>query len=159
MAMSPSDENNRDILSWLDRLRSSLPTSTTRPIPGPSTLQNAGGSNPNAFSFDSRPKQQDGHDSEGESPVLKSASVHQKLAAEYGFNPANSGQDDDDDITTAQGVEKLQSLPDENVPLGLIANLSLDDARTQGASVKQPGDGITEDTLDEDIVGDLLSIL
>ncbi|KAI0795864.1 hypothetical protein C8Q75DRAFT_744153 [Abortiporus biennis] len=120
MATSPSDQNNRNVLAWLDRLQSSVQSAGT-----------PGGAK--AFGLESR---QQGVQEESE-------------------------DDSEDDPTTGRTVvprdvedlqaedEKLHSLPDAAVPLGLIANLALSNTNSKKAASR---DGEAE-VEDDDNVG------
>ncbi|KAF8881560.1 hypothetical protein BD779DRAFT_1545499 [Infundibulicybe gibba] len=107
MATSPSDENNHQVIEWLDRLKASVATAGAK-------------AGPKAFTLDARGQRGPGDDdSDDESPS-------KTYAQAFGLTPPvdNDGEDDDDGST--EGTDKLrQSLPDSHVPLGLFANLAL----------------------------------
>ncbi|KAG5643990.1 hypothetical protein DXG03_009280 [Asterophora parasitica] len=129
MATSPSDQNNKDILAWLDRLQSSV---------------RAAGGKGGADAFkDLRGTAAVDDDSDGE---------------ETHGQPFLTAPLDDDDTNTVGGeesvapVDKLSSLPDSDAPLGLIANLSL--SNTKPRPKKDANDiAAAEENLDDDDVG------
>lgn len=129
MATSPSDQNNRNILAWLDRLQSSV--------------QSAGGNGgARAFRDLRDSKALDDEDSD----------VEQRTHAKrLGLVPpvTNDGDNGDDEDATLVD-DKLSSLPDSHVPLGLIANLSLSNSKKSGR--KEQKDIGVEDNLDDDDV-------
>ncbi len=114
MATSPSDQNKQNILTWLDRLQDSV-----------RTAGRTGGSQ--AFNLDSRTRENtDGEeesDSEGE---------------EGGENTERGSVGT---VKLEEEEKKMQLLPDTAVPLGLIADLSLNN--TKKTSTK--GDDDTDD--------------
>lgn len=115
MATSPSDQNNRDIIAWLDKLQGSV--------------QSAGvAAGDHVFKLDSRAKTE--YDSDHDSDIQDE---------EYDLI-------DDED----RGTEKMSSLPDPTVPLGLIAKMSLSNPKAKAAS--NNGDIASTDTLDDDNV-------
>ncbi|KAG6852894.1 hypothetical protein C0991_008344 [Blastosporella zonata] len=129
MATSPSDQNNKSILDWLDRLQSSVRTA-------------GGQGGPNAFK-DLRGGHAEDDDSDRE----------ETHAQRFGV----VAHPDDDDSQTVGGEEstvvndKLSSLPDSDTPLGLIANLSLSNNKSKGK--KDAKDLATaEENLDDDNV-------
>src|ERR1700722_20099176 len=108
MATSPSDQNNKDILAWLDRLQDSVRKTgeNQKPSPNPDTAVRA----------QQAEQQQDDTDEDA-----AAASPDQERDAD-----ADAGADDADaDAADAEEALQNQSLPDAAVPLGLIANLSL----------------------------------
>ncbi|KAG5730335.1 Protein priB [Termitomyces sp. T112] len=130
MATSPSDQNNKNILEWLDRLQASV--------------RSAGGkAGPNAFK-DLRNTNIEDDDSDAED-------IHE---SRFGLVVPT----DDDDSQTVGGEDitatndKLSSLPDSDTPLGLIANLSLSNNKSRG---KKDAKEIVaaEENLDDDDVG------
>jgi len=132
MATSPSDQHNRNIVAWLDRMQSSL-----QPPQGKGGLA--------TFKLDSRPIPPPLHLDED----------------------SDDGSDHNDDTKDAEGTppdpEKISSLPDSAVPLGLIATLSLSNtkAKNNGKSKSKPeGDPVNpEDVDDDDVVCLCLSFL
>ncbi|RDB22039.1 Protein priB [Hypsizygus marmoreus] len=132
MATSPSDQNNRNILAWLDRLQSSVRTAGGKG--GPSAFKDLRGTNP-----------ADDDDSD----------VEESHAQRYGLVPP---PDDDDatvggDESAGQANDKLSSLPDSHVPLGLIANLSLSNNKAKHGKKDQKDIIASEENLDDDDVG------
>lgn len=99
MATSPSDQNNSNIIAWLDRLNSSVRTA-------------GGHGGPKAFSLEARGKAEQA-DSDNEE------SDHR----------AGDNKDDPDDDGEEEESDDLRGLPDTAVPLGLIANLSLSNSK------------------------------
>jgi hypothetical protein len=116
MATSPSDQNKQNILTWLDRLQDSV-----------RTAGRSGGMK--AFNLESRHREgTDGEESESE-------------AEEVG-EPTERGSVG---TVKVEEDERQQLLPDTAVPLGLIADLSLNN--TSKTSTK--GD---EDIDDDNVV-------
>ncbi|KIY45806.1 hypothetical protein FISHEDRAFT_48653 [Fistulina hepatica ATCC 64428] len=131
LATSPSDQQNRNILDWLDRLQRSVNSN--------------GMAGDQAFRLDSRASQDDGDDSADDMSPSHTAVLSPAQA--YGEFGASSSDSDSDKIRSA--------LPDVNVPLGLIASLSLSGARgnnAKGGKVDIAG-LLEEDDLDDDNVG------
>jgi hypothetical protein len=95
MATSPSDQNNKDLLMWLDRLHNSGTTAGDQEVA-------------KSYKLELRRAAEDDGDESEEDP------------AGADEDPGTGGDDDDDD-----DVVQNQNLPDAAVPLGLIANLSL----------------------------------
>ncbi|KAG6906482.1 hypothetical protein DXG01_013721 [Tephrocybe rancida] len=131
MATSPSDQNNKSILDWLDRLQSSVRTAGGKA--GPNAFKDLRGSNP----------EEDDSDRE--------ETIH---AQRFGLV---APPDDDDNQTigdeeSAAADDKLSSLPDSDTPLGLIANLSLSNNKSKGKKdAKELASA--EENLDDDDVG------
>ncbi|KAF9467566.1 fungal-specific transcription factor domain-containing protein [Collybia nuda] len=136
MATSPSDQNNRNILAWLDRLKSSVQSS----------VQTAGGKGgPSAFKDLRGFNAVDDEDSDAET---------ESQAQRYGLVPPPEGDEAaGDEEGTVQDDDKLSSLPDSHVPLGLIANLSLSNNKAKHGKKEQKDAGTSEDNLDDDDVG------
>jgi hypothetical protein len=114
MATSPTDQGNKNIIAWLDRLQASV-----RDQPGGKPI-------PGAFRLDAR----DGDSEEGSSSDAATAHKPRMTHAQkfglvdddlestlHSHGGSASGDDDDEPVQS--------SLPDSHVPLGLIANLSL----------------------------------
>ncbi|KAI0643341.1 fungal-specific transcription factor domain-containing protein [Trametes meyenii] len=117
MATSPTDQNNQNVIAFLDRLQSSV--------------QNAGGSaGVNAFKMDQRAE---GHSDESDEE-WQDASAHD--LTERG----SPGQAEDDE-PLKDAEDKPQALPDQTVPIGLLAKLALDNnkrkPRKSGAKPKE----------------------
>jgi hypothetical protein len=140
MATSPSDQNNRNILAWLDRLQSSV--------------RSAGGKGgPQAFKDLREFKAGSDEDSDME---------HTTHAQRYGLvPPANNDGDNGDDEDATLVDDKLSSLPDSHVPLGLIANLSLSNSKAKNGRKEQKDNIAAEENLDDDDVvsGSLIRVL
>jgi hypothetical protein len=137
MATSPSDQNNRNIVAWLDRLQSSL-----KPAQGKGGLS--------AFKVDPGPPRGDTHiddDSDEASDHNPGASDDTKDFLDGGGDANGSPED----------PAKLQSLPDAAVPLGLIANLSLSNSKAKNGGKSKPrqegADPANPDNEDDDDVG------
>jgi hypothetical protein len=141
MATSPSDQNNRNIVAWLDRMQSSL-----------QTPQGKGGLG--AFKLGPCVPRGDMHIDDDSDD----ASDHNHGA----FDDKKDVIDGGDPNGSPQEPEKLQSLPDAAVPLGLIANLSLSNTKAKGggkSKPKQDGDPANPEDVDDDDVVCLLYIL
>ncbi len=126
MATSPSDQNNRNVIAWLDRLQDSV-----------RTAGRSGG--PQAFNLDSRTRQ-DGAEDDSE----------QESEREELDEPTERGS-----IGTQRGAvrngdeEQLQLIPDPTVPLGLIADLALNNSRKTST---KDGDETDDDNLVSHVV-------
>lgn len=128
MATSPSDQNNRNVLAWLDRLQSSV-----------RDAGNAAG--PNVFT-ELRNKEEAESDGDSETPAIE-------LVA--------SEDEDPEGGSTSGDAEKIQaSLPDAHVPLGLIANLSINSSKVKGKKDRARDVNVTEEDLNDDNVVRLL---
>ncbi|KAG5352010.1 hypothetical protein C0989_004205 [Termitomyces sp. Mn162] len=137
MATSPSDQNNKNILEWLDRLQASV--------------RSAGGkAGPNAFK-DLRNTNIEDDDSDAED-------IHE---SRFGLVVPT----DDDDSQTVGGEDitatndKLSSLPDSDTPLGLIANLSLSNNKSRGKKDAKEIVAAEENLDDDDVVCAFLPFL
>jgi hypothetical protein len=128
MATSPSDQNNRNVLGWLDQLQASVRDAG----------QKAG---PKAF-LDFRNLDATEEDSDAESDS-KRTQVEGPAMGDGGRNStATKGEEQDEE-------DKLQSsLPDAHVPLGLIADLSLSNSKANRKKEAK----LHEDDLDDDNV-------
>lgn len=116
MATSPSDQNNRNVIAWLDRLEESV--------------QAAGRSGGvEAFKMESRQRDSPGDGEESDDDD------------EDGTERASAQGDEDEDDVQA----KLQALPDATVPLGLLAHLSLDNPKTKKGKRRGKADGSDND--------------
>ena len=130
MATSPTDQNNQNVLAWLDRLQASV--------------QAAGASGGvNAFKMDARA---DGPSDDSEEGGAEGA----------GGEPTERGSvgqpEDDEPLKDAE--DRPTALPNEAVPIGLLANLALDNKskRRRKPSAK-PKEG---ESSDDDVVSSLL---
>ncbi|KAF7798317.1 hypothetical protein EIP86_009538 [Pleurotus ostreatoroseus] len=119
MATSPSDQNNRNVLAWLDRLEASV-----------RTAGRSGGAN--AFSLDSRVRAEGEEESEQESE------------AEEGGGDTERGSVGTDGTAKEEGEHLL---PDAAVPLGLIAKLALDNKKKSTAQSSKDGDETDDDNV------------
>ncbi|EKM51056.1 uncharacterized protein PHACADRAFT_263020 [Phanerochaete carnosa HHB-10118-sp] len=123
MATSPSDQNNKNVLAWLERLEHSVRT--------------AGGSGgPGAFGLSSRSEQESTTEDE-----LDSETEEQVEPTERGSTTGTVKVEED---------EKNQSLPSSEVPLGLIAELALSN-KPRGSKGRKPVKD--EEETDDDNVG------
>ncbi|KAI9068941.1 hypothetical protein FKP32DRAFT_1671776 [Trametes sanguinea] len=126
MATSPTDQNNQNVIAFLDRLQASVST--------------AGSSAMNAFKLDSRAsteEKSDDSDDEGQHGDMN----------ELTERGSANGQDDEDDEPLKDAEDKPQALPDQTVPIGLIAKLALDNRRKQKPkkSAAKPKDNESSD--------------
>ncbi len=102
MATSPTDQNNQNVLAWLDRLQASVQAAGT-----PRGL--------NAFKMDVRAdgpsddSEEDGADGAGGEATERGSVGH---------------PEDDEPLKDAE--DRPTALPNEAVPIGLLANLALD---------------------------------
>ena len=132
MATSPSDQNNRNVLAWLDRLQSSVRTA-------------GGKGGPQAFKALRENRGASDEESDGEQ--------HKTHAERYGLvSPVNNDGDNGDDEDETLVDDKLSSLPESHVPLGLIANLSLSNSKAKNARKEQKDAVVAEENLDDDDV-------
>ena len=129
MATSPSDQNNRNVIAWLDRLQSSI--------------REAGNhKGPRAFHELRTIDQED--ESEPDSEGRRT----QAHAAEPTIKDNQSVADD-----VAQDDDKLQStLPESHVPLGLIADLSISNSKSSRRKASAKEAQINEEDLNDDNV-------
>ena len=126
MATSPTDQNNQNVLAWLDRLQASVQAAGT-----------TGGLS--AFKMDARAdgpsddSEEDGADGAGGEPTER----------------GSVGQPEDDE-PLKDAEDRPTALPNEAVPIGLLANLALDNKskRKKKANAK-PKDN---ESSDDDVV-------
>ena len=102
MATSPSDQNNQNVLAWLERMEASVQTAGT-----------TGGLK--AFQLDSRAKPEEVADDVSDDDTDNGID-----------DPTERGTQADQD---AGDDEKLYPLPEPTVPIGLIARVSLSDKK------------------------------
>jgi hypothetical protein len=130
MATSPSDQNNTNVLGWLDRLQASIRDAGSK-------------AGPQAFR-DLRNFENAEDDSEGESDSRTQAQIYASVSK------------DDDKTDESLGVEaKLQSsLPEAHVPIGLLADLSLSNNNANRKKDKPTKEGVLdeEDLNDDNVV-------
>lgn len=118
LATSPSDQNNKNVIAWLDRLEHSVRT--------------AGGSGgPSAFGLGSRGEQESANEEETESE-----NEEQDEATERGSATGAVKVEED---------ERNRGLPSSEVPLGLIAELALSSKPRGGKGKKTVKDDDTDD--------------
>ncbi|KDR72902.1 hypothetical protein GALMADRAFT_73007 [Galerina marginata CBS 339.88] len=131
MATSPSDQNNGNVLAWLDRLQSSVRDAGNK-------------TGPRAF-LDLRGVDTVEEESEADTENAKSGQEG-TMKQETG-DEAQAGD-------ALQESEKLQSsLPDAHVPLGLLADLSLSNNKANRKKDHAKDVGLNEDDLNDDNVG------
>lgn len=123
MATSPSDQDNTNVLAWLDRLQSSV--------------QDTGGSGGPAAFTDLR--NQEDAESDGESDDAATDMPHQE---DDGAGDGSSNETDNMQAT----------LPDAHVPLGLLANMSIDSGKCKGKKDRGRNVNLTEEDLNDDNV-------
>ncbi|CAL1702548.1 unnamed protein product [Somion occarium] len=123
MATSPSDQNNQNVLAWLDRMETSVRTAGT----------SAG---TKAFQLDSRTRPDVEDDSDDESDDANDDPTERGTVVD---SQEREDANNDD--------EKLFSIPDATVPIGLIANLSLGNKKKTKAKVED------RETDDDDDLG------
>ncbi|KAL0566819.1 hypothetical protein V5O48_015183 [Marasmius crinis-equi] len=141
MATSPSDSRNPNVIAWLDRLQSSVPSAGGK----------LGGK---AFELDGRSKGTEEEEDSDKEDNMTHAQRFGLVGPDGGSTESDDGQDgNDDDGDDAKNTRRLQSsLPDSHVPLGLIANLSLSNSKKVGSGKKDgagAGASKKEDLLDE----------
>ena len=127
MATSPSDQNNKNVLAWLDRLQSSIRDAGSK-------------TGPQAFR-DLRDFENIEDDSEGESDGRTQAQIY-----------ATAAKDDGDDDNAD---ESLGALPEAHVPIGLLADLSLSNSNANRKKDKPNKEGAAleeEDLNDNNVV-------
>ncbi|KAI8977809.1 hypothetical protein BD414DRAFT_554477 [Trametes punicea] len=122
MATSPTDQNNQNVIAFLDRLQASVQTAGS----------SAGAS---AFRMDSRGPgdgKSDESDDEGQ---------------DMGTNePTERGsQADEDDEPLKDAEDKPQALPDQTVPIGLLAKLALDNRKKTRKTGTKPKENESSD--------------
>ncbi|KAF9483717.1 hypothetical protein BDN70DRAFT_799393 [Pholiota conissans] len=137
MATSPSDQNNRNVLAWLDRLQSSVRDAGKQ-------------AGPRAFLDLRTIDAEEDSDPESESKRTQGQAQAQAQAPESQSKDTQSIAGDE----ASQDEEKLQStLPESHVPLGLIADLSLSNSKAYRKKDHAKEAHINEDDLNDDNVG------
>ncbi|KAI0631459.1 hypothetical protein C8Q77DRAFT_1159249 [Trametes polyzona] len=132
MATSPTDQNNQNVIAFLDRLQASVQTAGS----------SAGVA---AFKADSRHAN---HNSGGESDEeWQHADAGANELTERG---SAAGAQDEDDEPLKDAEDKPQALPDQTVPIGLLAKLSLENSRRRS---KKAGAKPKENESSDDDVG------
>ncbi|CDO69738.1 hypothetical protein BN946_scf184697.g10 [Trametes cinnabarina] len=124
MATSPTDQNNQNVIAFLDRLQASVST--------------VGSSAMNAFKLDSRAsteEKSDDSDDEGQNGDIN----------ELTERGSAHDQDDADDEPLKDAEDKPQALPDQTVPIGLIAKLSLENRKRPKRAAAKPKDNESSD--------------
>ncbi|KAF8197112.1 fungal-specific transcription factor domain-containing protein [Pholiota molesta] len=135
MATSPSDQNNRNVLAWLDRLQSSV--------------RDAGNhKGPRAFLDLRNIDAEEESDGESESKRTQGQNQNQVQEAQPKENQSVATED------ASQEEDKLQStLPESHVPIGLIADLSLSSSKANRKKDLAKDAHLNEDDLNDDNVG------
>ena len=131
MATSPTDQNNQNVIAFLDRLQASV--------------QNAGtNTGANAFKMDTRADDRgDDSDDDGEDGGAN------ELTERGSAGPVN---DDDEPLKDAE--DKPHALPDQTVPIGLLAKMALDNKRKPRKSGAKPKEN---ESSDDDVVRSLVA--
>jgi hypothetical protein len=132
MATSPSDQNNKNVLAWLDRLQSSIRDAGSK-------------SGPQAFRH-LRDFEIIDDDSEGESDSRTQAQIYATAATD---------DVDDDNVDDSLNAEVKSSLPEAHVPIGLLADLSLSNSNVNRRKDKPSKEGAAleeEDYNDNNVV-------
>ena len=132
MATSPTDQNNQNVLAWLDRLQASVQSAGA----------NAGAA---AFKMETRV---DGAGASDESDD-EAADGGAGEATERG---SVGHPEDDEPLKDAE--DRPTAIPNETVPIGLIANLALD-SRKPGRRRKAPAKPKEGESSDDDVVSGL----
>jgi hypothetical protein len=134
MATSPSDQNNRNVLAWLDRLQSSV--------------RDAGNhKGPRAFLDLRNIDAEEESDGESESKRTQGQNQSQVQEAQTKENQSVATED------ASQEEDKLQStLPESHVPIGLIADLSLSSSKANRKKDLAKDAHLNEDDLNDDNV-------
>ncbi|KAI0710814.1 hypothetical protein C8Q76DRAFT_624091 [Earliella scabrosa] len=123
MATSPTDQNNQNVLAWLDRLQASVQAAGS-----------SGGAN--AFKMDTRAEgASEDSDEDGQDGGAGEATERGSVG-----NP-----EDDEPLKDAE--DRPTALPNEAVPIGLLANLALDNKskRRKKAPAKQKDNESSDD--------------
>ncbi|KAI0773153.1 fungal-specific transcription factor domain-containing protein [Trametes elegans] len=103
MATSPTDQNNQNVIAFLDRLQASVQSAGS----------NAG---LNAFRMDARA---DRNSDDSDEDTQHEPGAHEPTER-------GSPQADEDDEPLRDAEDQPQALPDQTVPIGLLAKLALD---------------------------------
>ena len=127
MATSPSDQNNKNVLAWLDRLQSSIRDAGSK-------------SGPQAFRH-LRDFETIEDDSDGESDGRTQAQIYATAATD---------DIDDDNVDDSLNAEAKSSLPEAHVPIGLLADLSLSNSNANRKKDKPTKEGAALDDEDND---------
>ena len=132
MATSPTDQNNQNVLAWLDRLQASVQAAGT-----------SGGLN--AFKMDARAEGHSGSDSDddgGDGGMGEGGDATER---------GSVGQPEDDE-PLKDAEDRPTALPNETVPIGLIANLALDNLSKSKRKKKTPAKPKEGESSDDDVV-------
>jgi len=133
MATSPSDQNNTNVMAWLERLQASVRDTPRKPDP---TI------------FLNLRKMDTEEDSD-------EADMEAKIGEGDAKEDANTLSDTDG----SSQEEKIQSsLPGPHVPLGLIAGLSLDNSKAERKKLLRKDLHLTQDDLNEDNIVGLIPV-
>jgi hypothetical protein len=123
MATSPSDQDNTNVLAWLDRLQSSV--------------QDTGGSGgPSAFT-ELRNQEDADSDADSDTPAIDVSP------------PDDAGAEDG---ASSEADNMQATLPDAHVPLGLLANMSISGGKSKGKKDRGRNVNLTEEDLNDDNV-------
>jgi hypothetical protein len=140
---SPSDQNNQNVLAWLNRLTSSHQSS----------IKAAGGTiGSKAFKIDPRKHEVSDSDSDqdGVTTVRERDDTGGIDREDKYAGTSIVGGDENSENSENDEVDKTSALPDVSVPLGLIANLSLSNSSGNNRRKKTDDD-------DDDVVSAYLS--
>lgn len=140
MATSPSDQNNQNVIAWLDRLQSSV--------------RDAGHTGGARAFLEPRNLAED--DSDGDSEGKRAG-----RAATFYTQPKSEDIGNDDTLVDSDPSDMQSALPDATVPLGLIADLSLSNSKkSKKKDAQKDIAGISEEDLNDDnVVSSLHSVI
>ena len=129
MATSPQDQSNRNVREWLSRMQDSVRTAGSSGGPNAFDLSSRGTAtargdhhHEGGVGIDADADDSDGGDSVTSDPTRGPKTIH----------GVSELQQDLDGQGDGEGVDKLHTIPDAAVPLGLIANLALGDHNESG---------------------------
>ncbi|RDX45931.1 hypothetical protein OH76DRAFT_1532078 [Lentinus brumalis] len=125
MATSPTDQNNQNVLAWLDRLQASV--------------QAAGAARANAFKMDTRAEGAS-DDSDDDGPDGGAGEPTER---------GSVGQPEDDE-PLKDAEDRPTALPNEAAPIGLLANLALDNNKNKRKK-KTPAKPKEGESSDDDV--------
>ena len=131
MATSSGDHHRQNVIAWLDRLQSSVRSSTV----------------PNPFQPDARAGRGGSREGGGESDELDEDQTPQQRAAQ---RRALSGSEDPPVSSTMLVDSDIDPYPDDAVQLGLLAKLSISTSQDGSSQAATRGDNANVD--DDDVV-------